>query len=122
MNSSFNAIDFLAVVLATGAIIEVWHKGSIFATARAYVQAWNDTAKHGSFKSLWTELLLCPFCKSYHIPVYLLLALVLGNFLGGIANDLVRVIVYGLAATRASNLLDACLPARMRYDQPAELP
>lgn len=122
MAERFSAMDFLAVILATGAIIEVWHKGSIFATARAYVQAWNDSAAHGSFKSLWTELLLCPFCKSYHIPIYLILSLVIGDFFGGIASAVVRVIVYGLATTRASNLLDAYLPARMRYDQPADLP
>jgi hypothetical protein len=32
-----------AVIFATGAIIEVWHKGSmLFDTARAYSQAWQD--------------------------------------------------------------------------------
>lgn len=116
MPAELTGLDFIAVILATGAIIEVWHKGSIFATARAYVQAWNDAAPFGSFKSLWTELLLCPFCKSYHVPVYLLVALFLGSFFGGIANGVIRVIVYGLAATRASNLIDAYLPAGKRYD------
>jgi len=114
------ALDLLAVTLATGAIIDVWHNGSIFATARAYVQAWNDIAKPESFRSLWTELLLCPFCKSYHVPVYLFVALLLGNYLGGLVKILVQVIVYGLAATRASNLIDSYLPARMRYDRPTD--
>jgi ABC-type spermidine/putrescine transport system permease subunit I len=81
------ALDLLAVTLATGAVIDVWHNGSIFATARAYVQAWNDSAKPESFRSLWTELLLCPFCKSYHIPVYLFVVLLLGNYLHDLLFD-----------------------------------
>lgn len=110
-------LDFVAVALATGAIIDVWHNGSIFATARAYVQAVNDGAKYGSFRYLWTELLICPFCKSYHIPVYLFLGLLAGDYFGGMLSALIRVVVFGLAATRVSNLIDGLLPSRMRYDR-----
>lgn len=109
-------VDLVAVTLATGAIIEVWHKGSIFATARAYAQAMQDAAKPESFRALWAELLNCPFCKSYHIPVYLFLLLVLGNYLDGIACAIIRAIVFGLAATRASNLIEGALPTRMKYE------
>jgi len=109
-------VDLIAVTLATGAIIEVWHKGSIFATPRAYAQAIQDVAKHGSFRALWTELLNCPFCKSYHIPFYLFLGLCLADYFGGIASVGVRAIVFGLAATRASNLIDGLLPTRMQYE------
>jgi hypothetical protein len=109
-------VDLIAVTLATGAIIEVWHKGSIFATARAYSQAIQDIAKHGSFRALWPELLNCPFCKSYHVPFYLFLALCLADYFGGIASVVVRAIVFGLAATRASNLIDGLLPTRMQYE------
>lgn len=112
------AIDFCAVILATGAIIEVWHKGSIFATARAYTQARADVAGEGSYTALWTELLNCPFCKSYHIPIYLLAALLSADWFGGMLAGMTRVVVYGLAATRASNLIDGLLPARMQYDPP----
>jgi hypothetical protein len=114
-------LDLCAVALATGAIIEVWHKGSLFALARAHVQAKNDSAKYGSFRSLWTELLLCPFCKSYHIPVYLYATILAGNWFGGIVSVVPRMLVYSLAATRLSNLIDGLLPARMRYEQPADL-
>ena len=113
----YAALDLIAVTLATGAIIDVWHNGTIFATARAYVQAVNDTAKYGSFRSLWTELLICPFCKSYHVPIYLFLALLAGDYVGGMLTALVRVVVFGLAATRASNLITDLLPARMQYDR-----
>lgn len=112
--------DFLAVVLATGAIIDVWHNGSIFAMSRAYVQAKNDVARHGSLTSLWTELLICPFCKSYHIPLYLYAILLSADWIGGIVAVLARLVVYGLAATRLSNIIDGILPARMRYDRPIE--
>ena len=64
-----NALDFVAVVFASGAIIEVWHKGSIFETARAYVQAWQDVSAPESAKGRLWELIMCPFCKSYHIPI-----------------------------------------------------
>jgi len=109
-------VDLLAVTFATGAIIEVWHKGSIFATPRAYAQAVQNIAKPGSVAGLLTELLNCPFCKSYHVPVYLFLALFLADYLGGIACAAVRAIVFGLAATRVSNLIDGLLPSRMQYD------
>jgi hypothetical protein len=113
-----NILDFIAVVFAAGAIIEVWHKGSIFETARAHVQAWQDAAMPDTAKGRLWELIMCPFCKSYHIPVYLFLLLLAGDYGGGILASLVRVIVYGLAATRIGNLIDGLLPARMRYDPP----
>jgi len=111
-------LDFIAVVFAAGAIIEVWHKGSIFETARAYVQAWQDTSNPESLKGRLWELITCPFCKSYHIPVYLFLLLLAGDWFGGTIAALVRVVVYGLAATRIGNIIDGLLPARMRYDPP----
>lgn len=111
-------LDFIAVVFATGAIIEVWHKGSIFETARAYVQTWQDNAAPETLKGRLWELIMCPFCKSYHIPIYLFLLLLAGNWVGDTMAALVRVAVYGLAATRISNLVDGLLPDKMKYDPP----
>lgn len=111
-------LDFIAVIFAAGAIIEVWHKGSIFELARAHVQAWQDVAAPDTLKGRLWELIMCPFCKSYHIPVYLFLLLLAGDWFGGIMAQLVRIIVYGLAATRIGNLVDGLLPPRMRYDPP----
>lgn len=112
------SLDFIAVILAAGAIIEVWHKGSIFETPRAYVQALQDVAPIGTLKSKLLELISCPFCKSYHLPVYLLLFLLAADCFGDMLSHLARVFVYGLAATRAGNIIDGLLPARMRYDPP----
>lgn len=112
--------DFFAVVFATGAVIEVWHRGSIFANLRAYAQALQDTTDPDTLKGKGLELLLCPFCKSYHVPFYLLAAILLGDWCGATIGTVVRLGVYALAATRLSNLLDGFLPARMRYEPPIE--
>jgi hypothetical protein len=114
-------LDLFAVIFATGAAIEVWHKGNIFANARAYVQARQDIAAEGSFDSLWTELLNCPFCKSYHLPIYLFVVLLSADWFGGMVSAMARVIIYGLAATRASNIIDGLLPKRMQYEPPATI-
>lgn len=108
-------MDFIAVVFAAGAIIEVWHKGSLFDTPRAYAQALQDITPVESVKGRLLELVNCPFCKSYHVPVYLFLLLLAGDTVGGMMAALVRVVVYGLAATRISNVVDGLLPDRMRY-------
>ena len=107
--------DFVVVVLAAGAVIEVWHKGSIFATARAYLQALQDITPHDTFKGYALELAGCPFCKSYHVPIYLFLLLLAGHWVGGILGGLVQLSIYGLAATRLGNIIDGLLPERMRY-------
>lgn len=108
-------LDFTAVIFASGAIIEVWHKGSIFSTARAYAQALQDATEPETFRGRLLELLMCPFCKSYHIPIYLGLLLLASDYAGGIIPALARVVVYGLAATRIGNLIDGFVPNRMKY-------
>lgn len=115
------ALDLFAVVFATGAIIEVWHKGSIFETARAYVQAWQDTTPPDTFKGRLWELILCPFCKSYHIPLYLFAGLLAADWLGSTMAAVARVLVYSLAATRLSNMIDGLLPDKLKYDPPLVL-
>jgi hypothetical protein len=110
-----NVLDFVAVVFATGAVIDVWHKGSIFQTPRAYAEALQDVTPPDSFRGRALELLNCPFCKSYHIPVYLFLLLLAGDWLGATIAGLVRAVVYSLAATRISNLLNDLLPGHLKY-------
>lgn len=107
--------DFIAVVLATGAIIEVWQKGSIFANQRAYIQAVQDSTDSETWKGRLLELLTCSFCESYHVPVYLFALLLAADYFSTTLGAVVRVLVYGWAATRASNLIDGLLPNRMRY-------
>lgn len=113
-------LDFLAVVLATGAIIEAWHRGSIFANLRALAEAHQDTTDPDSLKGRALELLMCPFCKSYHVPFWLMVALLASDWFGATITACVRLVVYALAATRLSNVLDGLLPPRMRYVSPIE--
>ncbi|NDD52265.1 hypothetical protein EBZ39_00035 [bacterium] len=116
----FNLLDFIAVIFAAGAIIEVWHKGSIFDTPRAYAQALQDVTPAESVKGRLLELLNCPFCKSYHVPVYLFLLLLAGEHFGGTIACLVRIIIYGLAATRIGNIVDGLLPNHLQYSPSPE--
>lgn len=108
-------LDFIAVIFAAGAVIEVWHKGSIFDNLRAYTQAVQDITPLETLKGRLLELLHCPFCKSYHVPIYLFLLLLAGDWGGGTIAAVVRVFVYGLAATRIGNIVDGLLPDRLRY-------
>lgn len=113
-------LDFIAVVLATGAVIEVWHKGSIFADLRARAQALQDVTDPDTLKGKALELLLCPFCKSYHVPFWLFAALLLGDWFGTTIGSVVRLVVYALAATRLSNIVDGLMPPRLSYAPPIE--
>lgn len=115
MTASIYWLDFVAVIFASGAVIEVWNKGSIFANLRAYVGALRDVTPPETAKGRLLELLDCPFCQSYHVPVYFLLGLLAADQIGGILPALVRVLAYGWAATRLGNLLNEFLPNRLRY-------
>lgn len=108
-------LDFFAVVLAAGAVIEVWHKGSLFETARAYAQAMQDVTPRETVKGRLLELINCPFCKSYHVPLYLLALLCLGNWFGGGLHTLAVLVIYSLAATRLGNIIDSLLPESAKY-------
>ena len=111
----FNALDFVVVALAAGAVIDVWHKGSIFSTARAYAQAIQDVTPHDSAKGKLLELINCPFCKSYHLPFYLFIMLLAGNWVGGSIMTVTQLALYSLAATRLGNIVDNLLPGAARY-------
>jgi hypothetical protein len=113
-------LDFCAVVLAAGSVIEVWNKGSIFADTRARLQAQQDVTDPDTAAGKALELLLCPFCQSYHVPFYLFAGILLGDWCGATIGAVARFAVYSLAATRLSNLLDGFLPPRMRYSPPGK--
>lgn len=59
MCSVISTLTYLLVVcaLANWQMVETWHHGSIFASARARVEMYQ-----GSF---WADLLSCPFCLSH---------------------------------------------------------
>lgn len=109
-------VDFFIIVLSSGAIIEVWNKGSLFAEPRAYLQAWHDGATYGTLKYRICELLLCPFCQSYHVPFYLYLLLLLTTYLSGNVGAGYRVVLLALAATRLGNIINSVMPSGAKYD------
>jgi hypothetical protein len=110
-----NWLDFIAVLFAAGAVIDVWHKGSVFASLRAYAQALQDVTPHNTLKGYFLEWVNCPFCKSYHIPFYLYLCLLAGDWLSATIGLLVRVVIYSLAATRIGNIINDLLPNHAKY-------
>lgn len=59
----------LLVTLAARAALDAWFEGSIFATARAYAEAWkySDT----KVTALFGELLSCRFCLGFHVTFWL---------------------------------------------------
>lgn len=108
-------VDFFAIVFAAGAVIEVWHKGSLFETARAYAQALQDVTPRETLKGRLLELVNCPFCKSYHVPFYLGLLLLAGAYCGPGLHAAARLVIYSLAATRLGNIIDSLLPETAKY-------
>lgn len=58
----------IMAALASRAAMDAWFEGSIFATARAYSEAWrySDT----KMTSLLGELLTCRFCLGYHVTFW----------------------------------------------------
>lgn len=110
-----HTIQFVALVLASGAVIEVWHKGSIFSTLRARVEAEEMVTDHNTIKGKLLELLTCHFCQSYHVPVYLGAAYIAFQHLNGFFAAVSDVILFGLAATRAGNILNGLLPKDLKY-------
>jgi len=116
----FSLSDFFAVVLASGAILDVWNKGSLFATWRAQLQATQDVTDPETLKGRIIELKLCPFCQSYHVPFWLLVVLLASSHLSATLGFIVYLLVYGLAATRLVHVLDSFLPPRLRHSPPRE--
>ncbi len=106
-------LQFIALILATGAIIDVWKNGEIFAGRRAAIEARQAAADPEARQQLLWELLTCPYCQSYHVPFWLTTGL---GVLWYFNLDLLGWgAVFMLAVTRASNLLEQALPHRMRY-------
>jgi hypothetical protein len=110
-----NLVQFLALILASGAIIEVWHKGSIFDEWRARSEAAAMVTSNATLKGKFLELLTCHFCQSYHVPIYLGAAYLLCQHAGGLLSGAATVILFGLAATRAGNILNGLLPKNLKY-------
>lgn len=64
-----SAIELVVSAFAVYYLVNVWQKGSIFSTARMYVESTNS----------WIgELLLCPLCLSVHVAFWLYILMLIG--------------------------------------------
>lgn len=108
-------LEFAAMTLAASAIVDAWFNGSIFEHSRAVAEADLAAFNEGYWHRFFSAARACVYCFSYHATWYLAPAFVLAAFLANPWRELVLLPVYCLAATRLNFLIDAWLPASMRY-------
>jgi len=141
-----NLLDFLVLALAAGAVTDCWFNGSLFVNWRAFFQVkaggptpplqvdgagsepqediaeeplpWLMRLADRALPSFVAELLSCPFCFSFHAPLWLaLLFFVPAAFASEPWDLLCKLLVYCLAATRIGNILNGLLPEWLRYER-----
>lgn len=95
-------LDFLALILATDAIVTAWFHGSIFERPRTYFK---------TSSGLLAELMSCPLCFSYHAAFWLML-LIAGpaSLLPAPWSDLLKLVLYSLATTDVVHFLQQIRP------------
>ena len=98
MNSLALLIEVLLLALATGAAVDVWLNGSIFARHRAKIEALENTC---------SELMGCSLCLNYQTAVWLTCGLwVLPIFVPGWAALVLRGLLVAMAVARLAWLID----------------
>lgn len=133
-------VDLVGVALAIGGTVDVWRNGSLFAGHRADLQARQDGTDPESWWQLVYELLLCSFCHTYQLGIWLLVLLTVSDALAwpdllrtllhflnceqppaAIVNmpvgQLIRAAVFGVAAARLSWIINGLLPPHLRYNR-----
>lgn len=89
-------LDFAVLVFASLAIVRVWFKGSIFAGARASLEAWEPRTWFGE----WARgLLQCAFCFSYWSPIPLLALFAASLLVSEPWTTIIKLPIYSLAIT-----------------------
>lgn len=64
-----NIILIIIAAVSTKGALDAWFEGSLFATARAYTEAWGYSDNR--CVSLIGELFTCRFCLGYHVSFYI---------------------------------------------------
>jgi hypothetical protein len=101
--------DVFLLALATGAVVDVWLNGSIFAGWRARIETWEN---------VFSELSGCSLCLNYQVPIWLTLGLwALPYYVPRVLG--LRVILIILAAGRLAWLFNAHLWPGAAYDRGA---
>jgi hypothetical protein len=133
-----NIVDFVALVFAAGAVVDVWRNGSLFDEGRAIMEAtadrddedvtagWSLPSETEPAPWYWrvvpapvAAMLNCAFCFSHHTPWVLALLFyfpalfVTAPWLA----FLLKLPVYSLAATRLGTIINAWAPGEAQYDR-----
>ena len=135
-------LDFIVLTLAASAVIDCWFNGSLFADWRAFFETLADEPTEAQSPNQsppgslgyhelpplmtmadrvlprWVaELLLCPFCFSYHAPWIVGVVLFFPACLVETqwVAFLLKLPAYSLAATRLGNLINAFAPEEAKY-------
>lgn len=103
-------VTVFLLALATGAVVDVWLNGSIFASWRARVETWENTL---------SELFGCSLCLNYQAAIWLTLGLwALPMGVPGWAAIILRTVLIVLAVGRLAWLIDrACIVTEHGYDR-----
>lgn len=136
-------LDFVALILAASAVVDVWFNGSIFADWRSFFQDKADEPDELPSEPeaeqlddvegeplpflmrvadrivprFIAELVSCWFCFSHHTPWVLAMVCFFPALFIEIEwlAWLFKLPVYSLAATRAGNLINAFAPEGSKY-------
>lgn len=98
--------------LASGALIDAWRNGSLFAPLRGRLEAMAAQSSEWHFVA---ELVSCDFCLSFQVPFWLLLYFYVPGLVFPTAALFMQLPVFALAAARVAWLLNGLLPDRLKY-------
>jgi hypothetical protein len=99
----------LTIALASGAIVDIWLNGSIFAALRARVEI---------YENAFSELMGCSLCLTYQAAIWLTLGLwLLPMFMPWWAALLLHNLLVVLAAGRLAWVINAWLGPEHNYDR-----
>lgn len=95
----FSGLELCVIALAVNGVVEIWHHGSIFAGARA----WMETRPLGDFVGELTE---CPFCLSVWVAGAVVGGWAAARCLLPAVEPGVIAVITTAAAARTANLIN----------------
>lgn len=105
-------LEFLALTLASGAVVDAWRQGSLFSGPRVRVARAAERADGG----VVARMLDCWYCLAHWVPAALLAAFFLPGLEWPALRPYLMLPVYALAATRIVVLVNGLVPAALRHE------
>ena len=106
-------IDLVVLILATGAVVDIWFKAEFFVDRRDVVSTYATMP----VTPWWARLLNCDFCLSHHVAFWVVILWFISKYLHEPWVIVCQIPIWTLAITRGSIILNGLLPARMRHKQ-----